>query len=508
MSTFGDLSDLPIGPRTPIGVLRLWFLLRDPVRRREYAATGFGLMAFKYLVEFVVVGQMTGLLFTPLDFINPLISAREKFAQGAPDWFGLLWVAWTLPFLRIAVGMSVRRALDAGISPWHGLWVLVPFANLVAMLVLACLPTAASPATYERDVTKQGEPRRPEDVASVVKAAIGGIAVGALYASVVIQATVWLFDDYGAALFFGTPFIAGTASGYLLNLRTSQSLAATIGVAAAAIFFGGVALLLFAFEGVICIAMAAPIVLPLGIAGAPIGKFLADRRRRLHGGLMGALIFVPLFAAVDSRLPHTSEFVVASGVDIAAPPETVWQHVIGFSKITEQPEWFFRLGVAYPMHARIRGTGVGATRECIFSTGEFIEPITAWDAPRRLAFDVREQPVPMFELTPYRHIHPPHLDDAFLSTRGEFELVALPNGGTRLVGRTWYTLDIRPHAYWTIWSDWLVHRIHHRVLRHIKRLGEDDHRLASDATAGAELGQLKPVDEEAVEKDAPSRNSP
>jgi hypothetical protein len=40
------------------------------------------------------------------------------------------------------------------------------------------------------------------------------------------------------------------------------------------------------------------------------------------------------------------------------------------------------------------------------------------------------------------------------------------------VGRTWYALDIRPHAYWTIWSDWLVERIHLRVLRHIKRLAE------------------------------------
>jgi hypothetical protein len=80
----------------------------------------------------------------------------------------------------------------------------------------------------------------------------------------------------------------------------------------------------------------------------------------------------------------------------------------------------------------------------------------------------------MFELTPYRHIHPSHLDTAFRSTRGEFELIELPGGRTRLVGRTWYTLDIRPHAYWTIWTDWIVHRIHHRVLRHIKRLAETE----------------------------------
>ena len=460
-------------PRTPLDWLRLWFLLREPVGRREYAATGFGLMAFKYLVEFVVIGQLTGLLYTPLDFVNPLISAREKFAQGAPEWFGILWVIWTLPFLWIAVGMSVRRALDAGISPWHGLWVLVPFANLVAMLVLACLPSTEIWSDYWNPDTRRLEPYKTVRTTATLRAAVGGIAVGALYASVVIQATVFFFDDYGATLFFGTPFITGIASGYLLNLRTSHSYALTIGVAAAALFFGGVALLLFAFEGLICIAMAAPIVLPLGIAGAPIGKVLADRRRRLHTGLAGALLVVPLFAAVETRLPRTGEFVVVSAIEVAAPPETVWPHVIGFSEITERPEWFFRMGISCPTNARINGQGVGATRECIFTTGKFIEPITAWDAPRRLAFDVREQPVPMFELTPYRHIHPPHLDGTFLSTRGEFELVELSDGGTRLIGRTWYTLDIRPHAYWTIWSDWLVHRIHQRVLRHVKRLAED-----------------------------------
>jgi hypothetical protein len=207
------------------------------------------------------------------------------------------------------------------------------------------------------------------------------------------------------------------------------------------------------------------------LSGAVVGKFLADRRRGLHGGLFGALLFVPAFAIIEAQLPSERVFVVTSTIDIAAPPETVWQHVIGFSKITEEPEWFFNLGISCPSEARVEGLGVGAKRECIFTTGKFVEPITIWHEPRRLAFDVLEQPVPMFELTPYRHIHPPHLDHSLRSIRGEFQLHERP-GGTRLVGRTWYTLDIRPHAYWTNWSDWLIHRIHHRVLRHIKGLAE------------------------------------
>jgi uncharacterized membrane protein YhaH (DUF805 family) len=473
MSTAGELSQQPNGQRSVLQWLRLWFFLRDPVHRREYAITGFALMSFKYIVEFVAVRAMTDLTYTPLDFVNPLMSAREKFAHGAPAWFGYLWVLWALPFLWIAVGMSVRRAFDAGISPWHGLWVLVPFLNLPAMLILACLPTATQQATHWADEQRTREaPYKADDVAITVKAAIGGIAIGALYASVLTQASVYLFHSYGAAIFFGTPLITGVASSYLLNAKRSHSHLASALVAAAAIFFFGIALMLFAFEGAICIAMAAPIVIPLGIAGAPLGKFLADRRRRLRRDLVSALLVLPMLTIAESYFPPNNEFVVESHIDIAAPRETVWRNVIGFAKITEPPEWIFRLGVACPEEARILGQGVGARRECIFTTGKFIEPITVWQEPARLAFDVSEQPSPMFELTPYRNIHPPHLDLAFRSVRGEFELTELPDGTTRLTGRTWYTLDIRPEAYWTIWSDWLVHRIHMRVLIHIKQLAE------------------------------------
>lgn len=56
--------------------------------------------------------------------------------------------------------------------------------------------------------------------------------------------------------------------------------------------------------------------------------------------------------------------------------------------------------------------------------------------------------------------------------RGEFRLVALPDGRTRLEGSTWYTLDMAPQAYWTLWSDALIHRVHARVLEHVRDLAE------------------------------------
>lgn len=469
MSESGTLT----APRGPGDWLKLWFLLTDPVNRRDYTISGFGLMAFKYLVEFAVVWQLTGNVYTPLDFVNPLMTARQNMTLGSP-WLGFIWVLWALPFLWIAVGMSVRRALDAGISPWHGLWMFVPIVNLAVMLILAMLPTAhGATVILDRDERLQTAHRRA-DVAETLKAALAGIAVGALYASVLTQASAYIFHDYGLALFFGTPFIIGVASGYVLNLQHEHSHGTTMLVASVALLCSGAALLLFAVEGAICIAMAVPLILPLGIAGAPIGKLLADRRRRLRGGLIGALLVIPMWAAVEAQIPGKYEFEATSSIDIAAPPEVVWQNVVGFSKITERPDWIFRMGVACPSEARIFGTGVGAERHCIFTTGEFVEPITAWDEPRRLAFSVREQPDPMIELTPYRHIHPPHLDLSFRSLRGEFELMELPDGGTRLIGHSWYLLGMKPQAYWTIWSDWLVERIHQRVLRHIKSLSENN----------------------------------
>jgi len=238
------------------------------------------------------------------------------------------------------------------------------------------------------------------------------------------------------------------------------------------VFFAEVALLMFALEGAVCLIMAAPLILPLGLLGGLIGKAIAHASRRPSAELLAAILALPLLAGAEALLVRASERVVASAVEIDAPPEVVWDNVVDFPELTEPPAWYFSWGIACPQRARIVGRGVGATRYCEFTTGTFVEPITHWEQPRRLAFDVAEQPDPLFELTPYRYVHPPHLEHSLRSTHGEFLLIELPDGRTRLEGRTWYRLEMLPQWYWTIWSDALIHRIHERVLTHIKRLSE------------------------------------
>ena len=65
--------------------LRLWFGFREPVDRRTYFMHGLGLMLFKYALDAFLIWRSTGRLWTPLDYFNPLWSARaELFRNGPP----------------------------------------------------------------------------------------------------------------------------------------------------------------------------------------------------------------------------------------------------------------------------------------------------------------------------------------------------------------------------------------------------------------------------------------
>ena len=45
-------------------------------------------------------------------------------------------------------------------------------------------------------------------------------------------------------------------------------------------------------------------------------------------------------------------------------------------------------------------------------------------------------------------------------------------GRWQLEGTTWYRHNLWPATYWQVWSDYIIHRIHLRVLEHIKERAE------------------------------------
>ena len=117
------------------------FGLNGNVNRWTYFAWGFGLAILKYVIEAAVISSLTGQFYSPLDYLTPLLSNRARFTEGAPSWLGMTLVLWTLPFVWIAVAMSLRRCRDAGLSPWFGMVMLIPILNYIGMFVLSLLPT-------------------------------------------------------------------------------------------------------------------------------------------------------------------------------------------------------------------------------------------------------------------------------------------------------------------------------------------------------------------------------
>lgn len=451
-----------------LNLLRLWFGVREPVGRANYAASGFSLMIAKYAVEALVIWFLSNKIYWPWDFLNPVYSLRTEMLGGAGPaaqvWAGLALAIWSLPFLWIAISMSVRRAADAGLSPWLGLLVIIPLVNLSWMPALCFLPHSEKTNWQVKYV-----PASHENIAQDAALAIGASVIAG---GVVMFFLVYFIQAYGAALFVGTPLMMGMVASYVFNQKFSRGYWSSILLGLGSIACGAVALLLFALEGVICVAMAVPILAPLGLLGGLLGKMIADTTRRPTRELFAIVAILPGLAWVEALVVPATEYEVVSAVVIDAPPDVVWEHVIAFPELPPPTEWYFRGGIACPMRARIEGSGVGAIRYCEFTTGVFVEPVTAWEPSQRLAFNVTGQPHPMFELTPYKNVHPPHLDGTLRSNRGEFRLIALPDGRTRLEGSTWYEIDMFPQSYWTLWSHDLIHRIHLRVLKHVKRTAE------------------------------------
>lgn len=464
------------------------FGLRSRVSRRQYLVWGFALAALKVAVDTGIVYAFTKKTWSPLGYVLPSIVLRDESVGSVPGSMHLLLVATAMPFLWIGLTMSVRRAADAGVSPWLGVGFLVPLLNYLTIAGLAALPTRtdalwepAPMAPYRAAAAGAGGgpadasagPPSGVDLPSGVRGALLGLAACIGLGLAMLWLSVYGLGTYGVALFFATPFTMGAVSALIYNASYQRSIWRTLGLALLGTMLTGSVVLLFAIEGVICLAMAFPIAGVLAMVGAVLAWVITSSARTASARHPAAmLVLLPMLAVGEAKTSQPTLRHVTTTIEIDAPPERVWPNVIGFSELPAPPRWMYRLGIAYPMRARIQGSGVGAVRHCEFSTGPFVEPITVWDEPHRLAFDVTSQPPSMTEWSPYESVKAPHLEGYMVSKGGEFRLVALPGGRTRLEGTTHYTLAIYPELYWVAYGEVLLHGIHGRVLDHIKALSE------------------------------------
>jgi len=452
--------------------MKRW-LVEGRIGRGAYAVAGLLLFGVKHNLDRVVATALFGKRWGPFNYLVPPEHGLELGRLSADDkafFLTLLWLA--LPFVAAGVALTLARLRSAGLPPALAVVFFIPFVNLIFFVAMSLVPekVAADAPHLPRSGGRLDRfiPKNP--IASAALSLLVTVPVGLLSLLVGVD----VFARYGWGVLVGLPFAMGLVSVLIYGYHEPRPIGPSLLVAALSPIFLAVLLMGIAIEGVVCLAMAAPLFEALALLGGLVGYVLQKRPQLTPSPALVLAIAAtaPLLMGAEHALPpEVPLFEVRTEVEIAAPPESVWRNVVAFSELPAPTEWLFRSGIAYPMRATISGRGVGAVRHCIFSTGAFVEPITVWDEPRRLAFSVSAQPDPMQEWTPYRDVHPAHLD-YLRSERGEFRLTPLPGGGTRLVGTTWYRHAIFPVSYWRPLSDAIIHRIHARVLEHIKRESE------------------------------------
>lgn len=444
------------------------------VDRRTYALVGALGFALKHNLDRIIA---TLGFHRPWGLFNYWVPMRSigRITQLSSDdtrFLGTMLLA-ALPFIWIGVVMTLKRLQSAGLPAWLVALFFVPFANLLFFIVLCLVP--------ERGPMPVTALSKPSFFTRVVPDSQWGSAAFSFLLTVPIGIAFVLLGTnvlvtYGWGMFVALPFATGLAAAVVYGIHGPRTLSGCIVVANLSVAILGLSLLTFAVEGVVCLVMAVPIAIPLASFGGACG-YMAQRQRWFHNGLpvvaSAFLLFVPSIQWFEhTQATQPPVFVVHSTIDIDATPETVWKSVVAFTEIPPPTELIFKAGVAYPIRAEIFGRGPGAERHCVFSTGQFVEPIEIWDEPRQLKFSVTSNPPPLQEWTPYQHVVPSHLHGFLVSSGGQFLLTRLPSGRTQLEGTTWYRHGLWPASYWRLWSDAIIHRIHMRVLEHIRREAE------------------------------------
>jgi len=446
------------------------------VSRAAYATVGLIGVAVKHNLDRLIASSFLGYK-NSFNYWAPLgKAARLDHLSNIEVKFLATLLLVLIPFISVGVAMTVKRLRDADQPVWLATLFFVPFINLLFFLVLCALPP------QERSQESEGAPwPGPHGIdrfiphTKIGSAALSIVVTTVLGFGFVLMGTL-VIGAYGWGLFVALPFCLGMFSVLLYSFHEPRQWFACMSVALLPVALVGAALLLVAVEGVICLLMAAPFAVVLAALGGALGYAIQARhwRPKQAPAMFSILILlIPASFGVERAAAlRPPMYKVRTAIEVNAPPEKVWSQVVAFAEIPPPKELLFRAGIAYPIRAEISGHGVGAVRRCIFSTGPFVEPIEVWDEPHLLKFGVTANPPSLNELTPYGHIDAPHLHGYFVSEQGQFLLTALPGGRTRIQGTTWYHNAMWPASYWHLWSDYIIHRIHSRVLEHIRTEAE------------------------------------
>ena len=228
---------------------------------------------------------------------------------------------------------------------------------------------------------------------------------------------------------------------------------------------------LFNMEALVCVVVAAPILLTMALIGGWIMSLILKKTDR--GQLSVSLLLLLPFAVSPIEqvweMPHETR-VMRNQIMIRAAPETVWAEIYQVPAIRPEElpdQWIYHLGFPRPIAAVIDKKGVGARRHATFEREvSFFEVVTEWRPMHRLSFTIKADPDFIPHTAFDQHII---VGGRFYDVLdGTYEIEPRGDGTCVLHLSSTHRLSTRFNWYAGWWSEWVMDQVQGSILEVIR----------------------------------------
>jgi hypothetical protein len=228
------------------------------------------------------------------------------------------------------------------------------------------------------------------------------------------------------------------------------------------------------FEAIICVLMAAPIMLIMAMLGGVITFAIVKKNRRGRQGKLLVSFFVLLpyaIAPIENMLALPQSLQTTdTQIEIAAAPEKVWENIARVRTISPtelKPNPVYWIGFPRPIEATLSHDGIGGVRHATFERHVlFIETVTSWEQARKLSFTIHADGDFIPPATFDRHVT---VGGKFFDVlSGTYEIEPLGQNRVILHLSSSHRLSTRFNWYAGLWSNWIMSHIQDSILYVIK----------------------------------------
>jgi uncharacterized membrane protein YhaH (DUF805 family) len=438
-----------------MNAMRWLFSFKGRIGRVPFALSALAILVVQYLAiggAVAFVARMNPL--DPVTYLVPLYAFSQL--SGVSHFVFLGGLACIVVASWMLAALAFRRATDAGLTEWPFATVIVPVVQILIVMFLSFAPSRLALDANDNEARPTWA-AAAQGVLAAMALTVLSVALGAL-----------IFGVYGYGMFVASPFLIGMTTAFIANRKHDISAGQSIQIVLLGAVLGGLTLMVFALEGALCIVMASPIGIVVALAGGFLGRAVARSTRRSAKSTLYSLALLPIVFAAERTLPTTTTFDSYQTISIAAPADAVWQSLLHVTTMDEPLSFPFQLGLAYPIRGDVLGEGVGAPCRAEFSTGTAYERVTEWVPNRKFAFTVVREIPSMRELSPYRHVHAPHVQGYFRTLSVSFDILPQADGSTTVVERTRHEIKLEPVLYWLPIARWVMAETNDRVLDHLR----------------------------------------